>query len=434
MRTRFEVKENKWASRKYFVDGRENGKRSRKFFKTKAEAKTYADLKNNELLNHGIAHAEFDSRLRDMAQDCAAELREFGATIADATKHYITHLKAVKRSCTVAALVDEVIAAKTKACGKKQRPASRDYIVDLNVRLGRFKKEFSERTVATITQLEIDDWLSNLTDKHGENLSPQSKGNYARALGVAFAYAVKRRYAPANPCKEIDKPTSDAKPEVLTVEQMTALLASPSPEILPCLAIGAFAGLRASEIERLDWRDIDFEENEIAVNDEGKTGERHVDMLPNLREWLLPLRRLSGKITPENFRKHFDEAREAAGVIPWPNNALRHSFGSYHLKHFHNDALTRLQMGHWRDSTVLFAHYRRAVTRRNAERYWNIRPARKANVVPMKAEAATLPDVTRAEPLQRYLRRLRGSQSPIHAPNDGRQTKRYAAIAGCDRP
>jgi hypothetical protein len=34
-----------------------------------------------------------------------------------------------------------------------------------------------------------------------------------------FAYAVKRKYATENPFKEINKPTSGTKPEVLTVEQ-----------------------------------------------------------------------------------------------------------------------------------------------------------------------------------------------------------------------
>jgi integrase len=360
-----------------------NGKRSRRFFETKAQAKAYCELKNIELENNGRAHVEFDSRLRDMACECARMLNDFGVTILDATEHYIAHLKSVERSCTVASLVEEVIAAKTKACGKKQRPASHDYVVDLNVRLGRFKKAFGERIVTTITALEIDDWLSGLKDKHGENLSPRSRGNYARALGVAFSYAVKRKYAPVNPLKEIDKPTGDSKPGILSVEQTARLLEVASPEILPYFAIGAFAGLRASEIERLDWRDIDFEENEIAVTGEGDKSERHVDMLPNLREWLLPLRKHTGKIAPENFRKHFESARETAGTVPWPDNALRHSFGSYHLKRFSNNAHTRLQMGHWRDSTVLFNHYRRAVTRRNAERYWNIRPITTEKVVPL---------------------------------------------------
>jgi integrase len=380
--TEYTVKPYRWSkSRPYVVEGRMNGKRSRRFFESKAQAKAYCDLKNIEIENHGRTHIEFDSRLRDMASESARMLSDFGKTILDATQHYVAYLKSIDRSCTVAALVDEVIAAKKKACGKRQRPASHDYIVDLTVRLGRFAKEFGERMVATVTQLEIDDWLSSLKDKRGENLSPQSRGNYARALGVAFSYAVKRGYAPGNPMKEIDKPGSDTKPGILTVEQTARLLESASSEILPYIAIGAFAGLRSSEIERLDWRDIDFEENEIAVNGESKTGERHVDILPNLREWLLPYRKHSGPIMPDNFRKHFDQTREAAGIDDWPNNALRHSFGSYHLKHFGNDALTRLQMGHWRDSTVLFANYRRAVTRRNAERYWNLRPVEAEKVV-----------------------------------------------------
>jgi integrase len=370
---------------KYIVNYREDGKRKRAYFETKGSATAFADERNIALINEGREHAEFPAALRIMAQECADKLQRFGRTIADAVDHYISHLETMERSCTVAALINELIAKKQAEC-RHGRPASGDYILDLNVRLGRFAKTFGQRIVATITSEEIDDWLSALKDdRTGRTLSRQSRSNYARILGVAFAFACKRRYATENRMKGIDKPRGDTMPGILTVEQTARLLEVASPEILPYLAIGAFAGLRASEIERLNWRDIDFEENEIAVSGESKTGERHVDMLPNLREWLMPLRKLNGRVTPENFRKHFDQAREAAGIALWPNNALRHSFGSYHLKHFHNDALTRLQMGHWRDSAVLFAHYRRAVTRRNAERYWNLLPAPAKNVVRLVA-------------------------------------------------
>jgi integrase len=367
---------------KYVVNYREDGKRARRFFESKEEAKTFASERNIEIHNKGIEHAEFPGALRIMAQECADKLKVFGKTIADATAHFITHLEAAERSCTVAELVDEVIAAKTKACGERQRPASEDYINDLKIRLRHFARTFSERIVATITSLEIEDWLNGLKSKRGENLSPQSRGNYARVLSVAFVYAVKRRYALVNPMNEIQKPRSDSKPGILTVEQLAALLEAASPEILPYIAIGAFAGLRAKELERLDWRDISFEENEIAIGSENKTGERHVDIVPNLREWLLLHRKHSGKVAPDNFYRQFEQTRRVAGIVPWPDNALRHSYGSYHLKHFGNDALTRLQMGHWRDSTVLFAHYRRAVTRRNAERFWSIKPVKTKVVVP----------------------------------------------------
>src|SRR5262249_24996621 len=164
MRKRFRVKKYKWASRRYVVEGRENGKRSRKFFDTKGEATAFADLKNIEVHNHGVEHAEFDSRLRDMAQLCAGKLQAFGKTIEDATEHLVADLQAIEKSCTVAALMDEVIAKKTAEC-RHGRPASGDYLVDLNVRLGRFKKHFANRMVATITSEEIEDWLDTLVDE-----------------------------------------------------------------------------------------------------------------------------------------------------------------------------------------------------------------------------------------------------------------------------
>ena len=53
--------------------------------------------------------------------------------------------------------------------------------------------------------------------------------------------------------------------EILTVAQTARLLESASAETLPYWAIGAFAGLRSAEIERLDWREVDFESGLIEV-------------------------------------------------------------------------------------------------------------------------------------------------------------------------
>ena len=388
MRNQFEVKINHWATRKYFVEGRENGKRSRKFFKTKAEAKEYADLKNIELENHGRAHVEFDSRLRDMAQDCATRLRAFGKTIADATDHFITHLRAVENSCTVAKLVDDVLVARAKACGRSERPASKTYIGDLKVRLGRFKKTFGERTVATITTDEIKKWLSGLKDeKTGETLSPISRGNYARALGVLFSFAVDGKYAPSNPVTPIRKPAvGDGDIGILTPSQAALLLEKATPEALPYFAIGLFAGLRRAEIERLDWQEIDFESGLIEVKAaKAKTARRRfVKIQPNLAAWLLPLRKHTGKVTPCNFPRHLDKAREAAGIVDWPNNALRHSFASYHLAHFKNQNALALEMGHT-DADMIFNHYRELVKPKDAEQYWSISPATTEKIVSITA-------------------------------------------------
>ncbi len=107
---------------------------------------------------------------------------------------------------------------------------------------------------------------------------------------------------------------------------------------------------------------------------------------PNLREWLVPARKHSGKVTPDNFPKQLDAARAAAGIEEWPDNALRHSFASYHLAHFKDAAALALEMGHT-DSGMIFNYYRQLVRPKDAERYWNILPATTEKVVPLVAHA-----------------------------------------------
>src|SRR5262249_55368194 len=150
---KFRVKNYKWAASRFVVEGRQNGKRSRRFFVTKVEAQAYADQKNIELKNKGREHAEFDSRLRVMAQDCSDRLKAFGKTIADATNYFVAHLEASARSCSATRLVAEFLAAK-KADGAGIR-----HLNDLKSRLGVFAKKFDGKMVSTITSKEIDEWL-----------------------------------------------------------------------------------------------------------------------------------------------------------------------------------------------------------------------------------------------------------------------------------
>ena len=154
------------------------------------------------------------------------------------------------------------------------------------------------------------------------------------------------------------------------------------------MAIGACAGLRRAELERLDWSDVHFDADLIEVTaQKSKTARRRfVKMQPNLRGWLLPVRKHSGQVTPDNFENQLDAAREAAGITQWPDNGLRHSFASYHLAHFKNAAELALEMGHT-NSGLIFNHYRELVRPKEASRYWEINPAEQSKVVQMKAAA-----------------------------------------------
>jgi integrase len=257
------------------------------------------------------------------------------------------------------------------------------HVSDLRSRLNIFAGKFDGEPVATITSANIDDWLRSL------NVSPVTRNHYRRLIVLAFNYAVQRGYAVDNPAKKTAKAKErDRDIGILTATETARLLESATPDVLPYLAIGLFGGLRRAEIERLDWSEIDFEFGLIEVKAQNsKTAQRRfVTMQPNLREWLLPLRKHKGSVTPQNcFRELFEQSREAAGIAEWPDNALRHSFASYHLAHFKNAADTALQLGH-HDSRVTFAHYRELVKPKDAERFWNVRPEANAKVVQLVAK------------------------------------------------
>jgi integrase len=207
---------------------------------------------------------------------------------------------------------------------------------------------------------------------------------------LAFNFAVRSGYATANPAVGAAKAKVVGEaPGILTVTETARLLEAAMPDVLPYLAIGLFAGLRPAEIDRLDWSEIDFESGLIEVKAaKSKTAQRRfVTIQPNLREWLLPLCQHKGNVTPQNgFRQSFEQARAGAGINDWPENALRHSFASYHLAHFKNAASTALELGH-HDSRVTFAHYRELVKPKDAEQYWSIQPAVTKRIVPLVALA-----------------------------------------------
>jgi len=62
-----------------------------------------------------------------------------------------------------------------------------------------------------------------------------------------FNFAVQREYATDNPAERTAKaPTKSEVPGIVTVAEITRLLEAASQDMLPYLAIGAFAGLRYS--------------------------------------------------------------------------------------------------------------------------------------------------------------------------------------------
>ncbi len=101
----------------------------------------------------------------------------------------------------------------------------------------------------------------------------------------------------------------------------------------------------------------------------------------------MPYRTRRGHICPQNLQKHINDDRDRAQLrAEWPQNALRHSFGSYHLAHFKDAAKLALEMGN--SPAMIFKHYRELVKPKDAGVYWAIRPVRKRNIVAFRNKTA----------------------------------------------
>jgi integrase len=261
------------------------------------------------------------------------------------------------------------------------------YLADLRKRLTHFCRDFGKQPVAGITVEEIDNWLRDL------KLSPKSRANYRANIGVLFSYAVNRRMLDSNPVTFTAKPKlPDNPPEIFAVDQLRALLEAANrvvPDVLPMLAIGAFAGVRDAELKRLDWHEVELLRGHIEIKGaKAKSARRRIiPIQPNLAAWLQPYSGFSGRVVPEGARKKLERARKAAKLSTWPGNGLRHSFASYRLAITHDAPRVASELGHT-SPKMLYSTYRELVLPDEAERYWKIEPKGEVqNVVAFTASA-----------------------------------------------
>ena len=344
------------------------GGRTRRFFnfspEGKREAQTFLHLAKQQQANYGAAAFSISDRLRAEAVECARKLAEVGHTLTGATNFFLQHLRAHEKSISVTDAMERLITSRTKA-GRSER-----YCRDLRLRLGRFAKDFERATIGTITASEIDTWLSGL------QVAPGTRNTFRRDLRTLWSYCEKHGYCQTNEARKTERAGDVDKPvAILTVEQATDLLNACEDDTLPYVAISLFAGVRAAEIQKLDWSEIDFESGHIEIRAaKSKTKKRRlIPISQNLASWIRPLTKLRGPVIPSQLRKRFDAVNTRANLQQWPQNVMRHSYGTYRLAQCQDAARVSLEMGN--SPQMIFDHYRELVKPKQAERYWNIIPS-----------------------------------------------------------
>ncbi|MEI8138962.1 MAG: site-specific integrase [bacterium] len=409
-----------------------DGKRIRKQFETKAEARTWLYAEKLRRKNEGHAAMNLTDRQRldavqaselltaanmpDMTMGEAVKVhisatqalggaatileavRSYAATVAilegtatpeTAARYYRKHKAPVVRR-TVGQVIDEHLA---DSRDRNVRPTT---LRDLEHRMGLFREVYGDRLITEITRDDVEKWIRSRADKwkkkHHAEMSNITKKNYQVLGGGLFNFAIGKEYVTENPFTRRTRARhheDEKMPECLTWQDVTALLntaAKIEPNMVAPLAIGCFAGLRTAELRGMDWKDINLAAKRITVMPHyaKKRRARHVTISDNLAAWLLPHREQAGFVAPQGdkWRFRFDHVRRLAKTR-WPSNGMRHAFASHHLAMYGDPARTAFELGHHRDTSMLFDHYRALVTKEDAEAYWAIMPTEEPGIIRM---------------------------------------------------
>lgn len=289
----------------------------------------------------------------------------------------------------VADVVTELL-AKREADGKSKR-----YLSDLSSRLNRFAAEHLVE-ISSLTTPDVQRFLDSLT------LAPQTVKNFRTVLHTLFRFAERRGYIRKgfNPIADTEKVTAECGTvEIYTPAELLRLIEGARKHCkpyLPSLLIGAFAGLRSSEIERLRWEDVNLARGFITASAKkrGTPSRRLVPILPNLSAWLMAYSDTKGNVwagTHDQFSEaqwltaaatavKANRKQKTAAVAPlkWKHNGLRHSFISYRLATLHDDARVALEAGN--SKSMIHNHYKELATPQDADKYFGIAPYLAPNV------------------------------------------------------
>jgi len=365
----------------------ESGKRKRRFVaklsKARSTAKTIA-----QQLSEGTGHvqalspaeiADYTAAMKILRQfpECslASVCQQYSEAVLQLGSHgtlrdaVATHIRISESTKFPEIKVEDLITLFIEEKGKEG--LSDFYLVDIENKLKRFASSF-RCYISSIQAEEISNWISKQATGRNAN-------NLRSAISTLFSFARDKGYLPReriHAAKLVKKKKENSPPiGIYTPEEIRKILGAADKRFIPALAIAAFAGLRSSEIFRLEWESVKLERGHISLDaNKTKTATRRiVPILPVLSAWLKDHKKTTGRICPEyarlnNLTRQYASVCEKAGVAV-QRNGFRHSFASYRLAQVESADKVALEMGN--SPRKLFTNYRELVTKEDAEEWFS---------------------------------------------------------------
>ena len=360
-----------------------DGRRMRKMFNDLESAKKEA-LFVAQRIQSGMQHVtDLKPHERDTFKAAEALLEKLGIPLYAAVEDYVrARTLAGSESLSVMAMeyskmfgkivrratVPEAVTELLRI--KEQDGASVAYLGQLRTTLNRFATKFPG-PILEVTGPDVDAWLRSL------DIVAVTRNSMLRCIKVLFSFAKAQNYLPDEKNTAVEQMQQvRVKSEDTTIfspEEMAKLLHHAPPDLVPILAIGAFAGIRMAELERLDWKAVDLERKFIEVRaGQAKTASRRViPISDNLAAWLAPLERKGKIVRTKELQTHVPALARAL-KMEWPRNVLRDSFISYRIAIVQSADQVALEAGN--SASIIFKHYRELTTPEVAEKWFSILP------------------------------------------------------------
>lgn len=319
----------------YFIDYRVNGKRLRKHV--------------------GIVKKEAQIALKEI------ELR--------LVKNESIHEDAEQKDISLQQLIEEFQSySKTN-----HSPSSQKRYKAILDHFRAFLKRYPYMSISRVSAKAFENYKTFRKNQGSQNKTINLELGLFRTM---FNLAIDWDYMQDNPIKKVRmlKIDNHKKPRFLSKKECKLLLDNCGEELYPIFCTFLNTGMRKSELENLEWHDVDFNRRKIKIrvkdNWRPKTTEREIPINDGLLEllkshckktrgngWVFH-RKDGSKIEPNWLRKKLIQITKKCGM---PNvtkiHSLRHTFASWLVMNGVDLATVKKLLGHSNiATTMIYAH------------------------------------------------------------------------------
>ena len=198
--------------------------------------------------------------------------------LKDAVKFY-NNFHTQNGNLTISALIDQLLIQRSKKWSDIHRRVTTN-------RLQRIKESLGSILVRNLDDTKIGVFFEQFSTK-----TPKYQNHYKALFRQLVKYAAKIKAIPnAEPFEFVleNEVECTAEPEIITPKQLDSYLKNAPEQVIPCIVLGSFAGLRPEEIQRLTWEDYFKHDSFLLIKAEvSKTSRmRKIPKKECLKDWM----------------------------------------------------------------------------------------------------------------------------------------------------